>query len=86
VERIADSRQLQLITDFLNSRAAQAQIPEQDCVGCGSPMRRLEIQFFLYGSERSWKISLPLCPCCDLVPESLDSRSPVAARVPGTIS
>lgn len=73
------------ITDFLNSQAAQSELPGQGCVRCGATMRRLQLQFSLYGSERSWKIGLPLCPCCDLLPAVLDSGLPVAAKPPGAI-
>jgi hypothetical protein len=35
------------------------------CMECGSPMQFLKGQFWIYGTRKKWKVSIPLCPVCN---------------------
>jgi len=38
---------------------------QEKCTECNSPMQFLEGQFWLYGTRKKWKVSLPFCPVCN---------------------
>jgi hypothetical protein len=37
----------------------------RNCAHCKSPTEFLVGQFWLYGTEKTWQVSLPFCPACD---------------------
>jgi len=37
----------------------------RNCVHCKSPTEFLVGQFWLYGTEKTWQVSVPFCPVCD---------------------
>lgn len=46
------------------------QLP-RNCVRCKSPTEFLIGQFWLYGTEKTWQVSVPFCPTCDAEIHSL---------------
>jgi len=53
---------------------------ESTCESCSSSTRLLVGQFWLYGTEKTWQVSIPFCPQCDsdvraLLPPSSDRVS-----------
>ena len=37
----------------------------RNCAHCKSPTEFLVGQFWLYGTEKTWQVSVPFCPTCD---------------------
>jgi len=58
------------IIDFLARGSSSAR---QICDQCHSPMKFLDGHFWIYGTNRTWNLSLPICPLCDA--EALESFS-----------
>jgi hypothetical protein len=53
---------------------------DSTCESCSSITRLLVGQFWLYGTDKAWQISIPFCPRCDsdvraLLPPSTDRIS-----------
>jgi hypothetical protein len=55
---------LNVIQDFFDTES-KCPKPER-CEHCGSSLRFLDTEFWLYGTSRTWRISLPFCTICDL--------------------
>jgi hypothetical protein len=60
----AKSRIIQSIRDFFDDAQSTRQ-KQQECVHCGSLMRFLDRDFWLYGTGMKWKIPVQYCPACD---------------------
>jgi hypothetical protein len=43
----------------------------RNCAHCKSPTEFLVGQFWLYGTEKTWQVSVPFCPACDAEIRSL---------------
>ena len=53
---------------------------QSTCETCSSSTRLLVGRFWLYGTDRTWQVSIPFCPQCDsdvraLLPPSSDRVS-----------
>jgi hypothetical protein len=54
---------LQSLNDFF--RTAQRSERGQTCNECGSSIKFLKGQFWIYGTRGKWRVSVPFCPICD---------------------
>jgi hypothetical protein len=50
------------IQDFFDKASKVADVP-QFCTVCGREMKYFDATFFLYGTESSWKLRVPVCDC-----------------------
>jgi hypothetical protein len=43
------------------------------CEQCGSRMQNYDFEFWLFGTEKTWTVKIPLCSTCGraIVPQSL---------------
>jgi len=57
--RISESLQ-QMLNDLSNAPPRK-----KYCEDCGSPLVRVDTQFWLDGREQSWNIGLPYCENCN---------------------
>jgi hypothetical protein len=51
---------LQTVNDFFTLERS-----EKDCAQCHSRVQYLEADFWIYGTSRKWRLSIPFCPLCD---------------------
>jgi hypothetical protein len=58
-----DNTLLQSIKDFVHAK--QSATVEQSCNQCGSPMKFLNGNIWIYGTSNKWKLAVPFCPVCD---------------------
>jgi len=47
----------------------------QVCMHCGSALHQVDATLSLWGDDRSWNVSLPVCPKCDLTLEMVNTVS-----------
>jgi len=50
------------IENFFEKVSALAKVP-QVCSICGREMKYFDATFFLYGTESSWELRVPVCDC-----------------------
>ena len=55
---------LQSIEQFLDTQSILP-IEKRRCSFCAAVLQYRHTDFWLYGSEKSWRIDLPYCPECD---------------------
>src|SRR5215813_7249510 len=60
---------LQAIEALFRTRPSRS--AKEECTDCGSPMKFLKGQFWIYGGRKKWKLSIPLCPVCN--PDALNA-------------
>jgi hypothetical protein len=53
---------LHSITDFLAKERTSA---KQICDQCHSPLKSLDGHFWIYGTSKKWRLSVPYCALCD---------------------
>jgi hypothetical protein len=59
---------------FFALKGANSSAPE--CNHCHASTRLLVGQFWLYGTEKTWQVSVPFCPNCDSDLRAMLPRSP----------
>ena len=55
-----------IIVSIENLFNAQLARPKQGrCSHCRSDMKHLDVHFWLHGSRKGWRVSVPFCPSCE---------------------
>ena len=57
------SQSLQSAVKAFFDKVSECPPPVRWCLECGQEMQYLQARFFLSGTDFSWQVLLPVCPC-----------------------